>query len=73
MRDAASVSVIQPFCSTADTVDLFYVDFANRHASTHKYFFSNRVVEIWNALIASSSSNVFKRMLDCVDLAKLSL
>jgi len=38
------------------------------------YFFSNRVVEIWNALpstvLAASSFNVFKRMLDCVDLAK---
>jgi len=40
--------------------------------NTHKYFFSNRVVEIWNALpsrptvVAASSFNVFKRMLDCV-------
>ena len=38
-------------------------------------FFLNRVVEIWNALpstvVAASSSNVFKRMLDCVDLAKI--
>ena len=44
--------------------------------NTHKYFFLNRVAEIWNALpstmVAASSSNVFKRMLDCVDLAKLS-
>ena len=42
--------------------------------NTHNYFFSNRVVEIWNALpstvVAASSFNVFKRMLDCVDLAK---
>ena len=42
--------------------------------NTHKYFFSNRVVEIWNALpstvVVASSFNVFKRMLDCVDLAK---
>ena len=42
--------------------------------NTHKYFFSNLVAEIWNALpstvVAASSFNVFKRMLDCVDLAK---
>jgi len=42
--------------------------------NTHKYFFSNRVVEIWNALpstlVVASSSNVFKQMLDRVDLAK---
>jgi len=34
-------------------------------------------IEIWNALpstvVAASSSNVFKRMFDCVDLAKLCL
>jgi len=45
--------------------------------NTHKYFFSNRVVEIWNDLpstvVAASSFNVFKRMLHCVDLAKLCL
>jgi len=45
--------------------------------NTHKYFFSNCVVEIWNALpstvVAASGSNVFKRMLDCVDLAKFCL
>jgi len=45
----------------------------NTH-NLHKYFFSNRVAEICNALpstvVAASSSNVFKRMLDCVDLAK---
>jgi len=42
--------------------------------NTHKYFFSNRVVEILNALpstvVAASSFNVFERMLDCVDLVK---
>jgi len=45
--------------------------------NTHKYFYLSRVVEIWNALpstvVAASSSNVFKRMLDCVDLAKFCL
>ena len=44
--------------------------------NTHKYFFSNRVVEIWNALPPStvaSSSSVFKLMLDFVDLAKFCL
>ena len=43
--------------------------------NTHKYFFSNCAVKIWNALpstvVVASSSNVFKRMLDCVDLAKI--
>ena len=42
--------------------------------NTYKYFFLNRVVEIWNALpstvVAASSFNVLKWMLDCVDLAK---
>jgi len=42
--------------------------------NTHKYFLLNRVVENWNALpstlVAASSSNVFKQMLYCVDLAK---
>jgi len=36
------------------------------------YFFSNRISEIWNALpstaVAASSLNVFKRLLECVDL-----
>jgi len=40
--------------------------------NAHKYFLSNRITEIWNALpsavVEASSSIVFKRMLDCVDL-----
>jgi len=39
--------------------------------NVHKYFLSNRVTEIWNALpsavVEASSSIVFKRMLDRVD------
>jgi len=43
-----------------------------------QYFFSNHVAEIWNALpstvVAASSSNIFKQMLDDrVDLAKFCL
>jgi len=41
--------------------------------NAHKYF-SNRIAEIWNALpsavVEASSFDVFKRMLDCVDLTK---
>jgi len=44
---------------------------------THKYFLSNRIIEICNALpsavVEASSSIVFKRKLDCVDLAKYCL
>jgi len=40
--------------------------------NAHKYFFSNRITEIWNALpsafVEASSFNVFQQMLDCVDL-----
>jgi len=45
--------------------------------NAHKYFLSNRTTEIWNALpsavVAASSSIVFKRMLDCIDLTKYCL
>jgi len=45
--------------------------------NAHKYFFSNRITEIWNALpsavVEASSLNVFKRMLDSVDLTKYCL
>jgi len=45
--------------------------------NAHKYFFSNLITEIWNALpsavVEASSCNVFKRMLDCVDLTKYCL
>jgi len=42
--------------------------------NAHKYLFSKRITEIWNALpsavVEASSLNVFKRMLDSVDLTK---
>jgi len=42
-----------------------------------KYFFSNHITEIWNALpsavVEASSLNVFKRMLDSGDLTKYCL
>ena len=45
--------------------------------NAHKYFFSNRITEIWNALpsavVEASSLNVFKRTLDSVDLTKYCL
>ena len=45
--------------------------------NAHKYFLSNRITEIWNALpsavVEASSSIVLKRMLDCVDLTKYCL
>jgi len=45
--------------------------------NAHKYFLSNRITEIWNALpsavVEASSSIVFKWMLDCVDLTKYCL
>ena len=45
--------------------------------NAHKYFFSNRINEIWNALpgavVEASSLNVFKLMLDSVDLTKYCL
>ena len=43
--------------------------------NAHKYFLSNRITEIWNALpsavVEASSSIVFKQMLDCVDLKNI--
>jgi len=45
--------------------------------NAHKYFFLNRITEIWNDLpstvLEASSFNVFKWMLDCVDLTKCCL
>jgi len=45
--------------------------------NAHKYFFLNRITEIWNALpsavMEASSFNDFKQMLDCVDLTKYCL
>ena len=42
--------------------------------NTHKYFFTNRICDIWNALLSSvveaSSWTVFKRLLDNVDLTR---
>ena len=42
--------------------------------NTHKYFFSNRICDIWNALpssvVEASSLTVFKRLLDNVDLTR---
>jgi len=42
-----------------------------------KYFFSNRINEIWNALsstvVEASSLNGFKRLSNCVDVAKYCL
>ena len=41
---------------------------------THKYFFANRICDIWNALpssvVEASSLTVFKRLLDNVDLTR---
>jgi len=42
--------------------------------NTHKYFFTNRICDIWNALpssvVEASSLTVFKRLLDNVDLTR---
>ena len=42
--------------------------------NTHKYFFTNRICDIWNALpssvVEASSLTVFKRLLDHVDLTR---
>ena len=42
--------------------------------NTHKYFFTNRICDIWNGLpssvVEASSLTVFKRMLDHADLAR---
>jgi len=42
--------------------------------NTHKYFFANRICDIWNALprsvVEASSLTVFKRLLDHVDLTR---
>ena len=42
--------------------------------NAHKYFFTNRICDIWNGLpstvVEASSLSVFKRRLDCVDLSK---
>ena len=41
---------------------------------THKYFFANRICDIWNALpnsvVEAFSLTVFKRLLDNVDLTR---
>ena len=42
--------------------------------NTHKYFFTYRICDIWNALpssvVEASSLTVFKRLLDNVDLTR---
>jgi len=42
--------------------------------NAYKYFFSNRVCDIWNALpnfvVEASSLNSFRRLLDQVDLSQ---
>ena len=39
--------------------------------NTHKYFFANRICDIWNALLVEASIlTVFKRLLDNVDLTR---
>jgi len=42
--------------------------------NTHKYFFANRICDIWNTLpssvVEASSLTVFKRLLDNVDLTR---
>jgi len=42
--------------------------------NTHKYFFTNRICDIWNALpssvVEASSLTDFKRLLDHVDLTR---
>ena len=42
------------------------------HVNAHNYFFTNRVCEVWNTLpssvVEAPSFNVFKRLLENVDL-----
>jgi len=70
----------------SDNFLVFAVDFTRTKGHCYKLFkgcsrvnahnfFLNRITEIWNdlpnAAVHASSFNVFKRVLDCVDLNKI--
>ena len=60
-----------------ENININCISITLTYVNAHKYFFSNRICDAWNALpntvVEAAYRNSFKRLLDSVDLCQLAL